>query len=67
MNKTDEREKPLIVKKSQLVSLLGVSETTIWRWERDGKFPQRRRIGPGRVGWFYAEIKEFLENCEKVA
>ena len=33
-----------------------VSRVTRWRWERDGKFPKRRQIGPNCVGWLASEV-----------
>jgi predicted DNA-binding transcriptional regulator AlpA len=41
--------------------------TTVWRLERDGKFPKRRKIGPGCVGYLLSELEEWLNNCERVA
>lgn len=46
----------------ELVDRLGVSRTTLWRWERAQLLPPRRRIGPNSVGWLEQEIEEFLRN-----
>jgi predicted DNA-binding transcriptional regulator AlpA len=40
----------------------GASDMTILRWERDGKFPRRRLIGPGIVGWLASEIEEWQRS-----
>jgi prophage regulatory protein len=34
--------------------------STIWRWERLGLFPKRRKLGPNRVGWVEAEVEAWL-------
>ena len=40
----------------------GLSRTTIWRLERKGQFPARRRIGPNAVGWLEEEIDAWIES-----
>ncbi len=49
-----------------LSDLLGISRTTIWRWERDGVLPAARVIGgtakrPMR-GWLESDISDWLES-----
>ncbi len=43
----------------QVVERTGLSETTIWRWEKAGKFPRRRRLGPNSVAWVADELEEW--------
>jgi prophage regulatory protein len=38
------------------------SEAHIWRLEREGKFPQRARLGANRVVWVEAEIDDWLNS-----
>jgi prophage regulatory protein len=38
------------------------SDQTLDRWEAAGKFPRRRQIGPGIVGWLASEIAEWLNT-----
>lgn len=35
----------------------GLGRSTVWRLERDGKFPKRRQISPGRVAWLESELE----------
>ena len=42
----------------------GVARSTLQRWERDGLFPKRVKLGPGDrgvVGWTDSDINEWLE------
>jgi prophage regulatory protein len=39
------------------------SATTIWRWEKEGKFPKHVRIG-ARYAWYEAEIDQWIEARE---
>lgn len=39
-----------------------LGRTTIWRLEKAGLFPQRRRISAGAVGWLKSEIDTWIAN-----
>ena len=49
-----------IIRKPELFSKLSLSDATIWRMERAGKFPVRISLGGNSVGWFVNEIDEWL-------
>jgi prophage regulatory protein len=40
----------------------GLSAVTIWRYERDGTFPARRRLGPNVVAWADDEVDSWMES-----
>lgn len=46
----------------EVIELTGLSQTTIWRREKDGVFPQRRRLGANLVAWRSDEIEEWIEE-----
>lgn len=48
------------ISQAKLKEICPFSRSTIWRWERAGKFPKRRQISRGRVGWLASEIDAFL-------
>ena len=41
------------------------SRPQIWRLEKQGLFPRRIWLGPGRVAWFLREISEWIE-CKRL-
>ncbi len=45
---------------NQLIEKIGLSRSTIWRLESQGKFPKRRQIGPGAVGWLEEEVEQWM-------
>ncbi|OGT96400.1 MAG: hypothetical protein A2X80_01120 [Geobacteraceae bacterium GWB2_52_12] len=55
-----------VVRRRQLLELIGVSAVTQWRMEKAGLFPQRFRLGMGAVGWHLTEVEEWLRNRERV-
>jgi prophage regulatory protein len=44
--------------------LTGLSRPTIWRLEKDGQFPRRRRLSGKTVAWIEEEILEWLNSRE---
>lgn len=44
-----------------------LDRVTRWRLELAGRFPTRVRLTGGRVGWFYHEVKEWLEKLPRGA
>lgn len=44
--------------------LTGLSRPTIWRLEKDGLFPKRRRLSGNTVAWIEDEILEWLNSRE---
>ena len=68
---TDYNVEKSIMKDRTMVVLYGTggvlditkkSASTIWRWERDGLFPQRHQIGPRSVAWYSDEVDQWLQN-----
>jgi prophage regulatory protein len=39
-----------------VIQKTGLSRATIYRYTQRNLFPQKRRIGPNRVGWLAAEV-----------
>ena len=53
-----------IIRINELCSILSLSRVSIWRLERDGVLPKRKKItDSGSVsGWLESDIKEWLES-----
>ena len=64
MSKTDEKAAPAerILNEAEVVKMVGVSRVTIYTWERDGRFPRRRQLGPKRVGWLLSDILNWMQK-----
>lgn len=43
----------------------GMSDTTIWREEKAGRFPRRVQLTPNRVGWYEDEIEAWIESRQR--
>ena len=42
----------------------GLSRTTIWRWEKLKKFPQRVYVGARSPRWVESEVDEWIETLK---
>lgn len=49
-----------IIRKRELLGMVGLSDATIWRMEKDGKFPKRLRLGGNSCGWFETEVMDWM-------
>ena len=49
-----------IIRKPELFSKLSLSDATVWRMEKSGKFPRRIKLGGNSVGWFENEVEAWL-------
>lgn len=41
----------------------GKTKQTIYRWEREGRFPKRIKIGPNSVAWLESDVRAWLDDC----
>ncbi len=48
--------------RAQVLKVLGVSRTTLWRWQAAGEFPSPLRLGDATFRWRRAEIEAWLES-----
>ncbi|MCL6268337.1 AlpA family phage regulatory protein [Sansalvadorimonas sp. 2012CJ34-2] len=52
-----------VLRMPQVQQRLGnVSRSTVYRWVRDGWFPQPMRLGKNTVGWLDRDISRWLEE-----
>lgn len=56
-----------VLKRSEMLKLVGLGYTTVWRLEKAGKFPARIKLSVGRVGWLLSELQEWIANRSRLA
>ena len=49
-----------IIDSEERRQLVPYSDMHIWRLEKTGHFPQRVRLGKGRIGWSLNEIQQWI-------
>jgi prophage regulatory protein len=49
-----------VIRQKEAIRLTGLSRTSLWRLERAGLFPLRRRIGRQAVGYDCRDIEHWL-------
>lgn len=68
MNKQSPNKAQLYYRATELTSkpckkgLLPISPTTLWRWVKNGKFPQPVKLGPSVTAWSAQSIQKWLES-----
>lgn len=51
-----------ILRQSEVLARTGLGRTTLWRLEKRGEFPARRRITGNIVGWIESEVEEWIAS-----
>ncbi len=46
----------------EVCELVHYSRTHIYRLEKKGEFPRRRKIGPGRIGFLESEVHHWMKS-----
>jgi prophage regulatory protein len=49
-----------ILRLRQVIGRTGLSRSTIWRLERDNRFPSRIQLSDNTVGWSEGEVSTWL-------
>ncbi|MDX8377497.1 MAG: AlpA family phage regulatory protein [Mariprofundales bacterium] len=55
-----------ILRVKEVMKLVGLGRTTIWRLEKKGAFPKRVKLSPNTIGWYSNEIKYWLETRKRL-
>ena len=58
----EKNKRERITRKPELLSRVALSDATIWRMERDGRFPKRIQLGGNSTGWIESEIDAWLDG-----
>lgn len=51
-----------IIRKPEARQITGLSDPTIYRLEKEGRFPKRLRLGGAACGWLLSEVNEWLRQ-----
>lgn len=57
---------PRMLRAPEVEALTGLSNVTIWRLEKTGDFPRRRRLVGNLVAWREDEVREWIEAREQL-
>lgn len=63
-SKLDGYMKDEVVTAQEIMTALGISRTTLWRWEQDGRLPKRMGMNEAKVLWSRKQIKEWLKTMK---
>ena len=48
--------------RSEVISVTGLSDTTLWREYRAGRFPKPYPLTKNRCGWLESEVRDWMQK-----
>lgn len=51
-----------LISQNELLIMIPFSKMTIWRYENEGRFPKRIKLGPNRIAWSLQEVVDWIEE-----
>lgn len=52
-----------IIRLPELKNIIGIhNRSTLLRWENEGTFPKRIKIGKRAIGWILKDIEDWIEK-----
>jgi prophage regulatory protein len=52
----------MMLKRIDVLKLVGLSYSTVHRLEKAGNFPARRKLSAGRVAWRLSEVQAWIDG-----
>jgi prophage regulatory protein len=56
------RDTMKLLRSKDVIKITGLSRMTIWRLEKAGKFPPRRRLGVNSVAWLEGDVDAWISS-----
>lgn len=56
-----------LLRERQVLDLIPWSRSTLWRQEREGKFPRRRKASKNTAVWLESEVVAFISSLSAEA
>jgi prophage regulatory protein len=56
-----------VLRTREVLKITKFSRSTLWRLERQGRFPRRRKLSDRAVGWFRSEVEGWLAEREPIS
>ena len=50
------------VRERECFEITGLSRTSRWRLEQEGKFPKRYKISANAIGWLASDLEEWIAS-----
>ena len=55
-----------ILRLPEVITITGLSASSLRREEKAGRFPRRRRLAPGTIGFLASEVTDWVRSREPV-
>jgi prophage regulatory protein len=54
-----------ILTTEQVLEILPVSKSTLWRLEKQGIFPRHFKVGSRKNGWLESDVQSWIDNVQE--
>jgi len=54
-----------VFREKEVIKIFGKSRSSIWRDEKEGRFPRRVKIGVRAVGWLRSSLESHLRGLKE--
>lgn len=51
-----------IIREKEAREITSLSRSSLWRYERDGCFPRRIKLGRGAIGWRMSDLHDWIQS-----
>lgn len=51
-----------LLRRDEVLDLLGISKSTLYRWIDDGRLPEPIRLGPNVPAWREGDLRDWLDS-----
>lgn len=65
--KLNINQKDRVINQGELAEFLGVTRVTVWKLEKSGDIPKRKKIPGTRGGWLLSDIIEWIRDREDLS
>ena len=53
-----------LLRQRDLLEVLPISPSTLWRYVRNGAFPRPIKLSENCTAWKWSEVKEWIDACQ---
>ena len=64
---TKTAQKPYIYRPSECARIVGLGRSTLYAWERAGRFPRRVNLAGNVAGWLATDVEAWLTSKVEAA
>lgn len=53
---------PEYLRQPQVLAIVPISDTTLWRWVKEKRFPAPHKVGPRVTAWRASDVRDWCQR-----